>query len=352
MKKLFALILTLCLLAAVPALADVDLTGYAIANGHVTAVDFVDITAPYSGTLASFDLEAGDRVAAGNTLFSLLVTTLYATEDGTVGAIFAQEGDSAEAVMARYGGVLAMEGSVSQQINATTTGAYNDEKNRTIHIGETLYFESAKSGKEEGTGQVVAVSENGYVVDILTGSFDMKENLTLYRSDNYASKDCVGKGVVARRNPVLLSGSGRVAQVLVQQGDQVKRGQPLMTFMAQDADQDASPTVTAPDDGVVASVAVSPCQQVWKGALLARVYLTDRLEIVAQVDEMDLGSLQVGDVIPYTLDTDESQVLNGTVTEISALGVTQQNAAYYAVHVSISTTAPLGASASVYLPKK
>ena len=40
----------------------------------------------------------------------------------------------------------------------------------------------------------------------------------------------------------------------------------------------------------------------------------------------------------------------GTVTEISALGVTRQNAAYYTVHVSIpASSGRLGASASVYL---
>lgn len=352
MKKRFSLLLVLCLLATVPALADTDLTGYAIANGNVAAARFVDAVAPFSGTLDSFDLEAGDTVAAGDSLFTLLVNTLYATEDGTVGAIFAQPGDDAQAVMVRYGGVMALEGDVSQQITATTAGAYNDEKNRTIHIGETLYFESAKAGREEGFGQVVAVSATGYVVDILSGSFDAKENLTLYRSDSYVNKDCVGKGVVSRRDPVLLSGAGRVADVLVSEGDRVTRGQALMTFLAQDADPGASATVTSPADGVVATVGVSPCQQVWKGALLARIYLTDSLEIVAQVDEMDLGHLRVGDTVPYTLDMDESQVYQGTVTEISALGVTRQNAAYYAVHVSMSASAPLGASASIYLLKK
>ena len=76
------------------------------------------------------------------------------------------------------------------------------------------------------------------------------------------------------------------------------------------------------------------------------------LEIIAEVDEIDMGSLKVGDVIPCTLDMNEESVFNGTVTEISALGVTRQNAAYFTVHLSIDVKAPLGASASIYLPKK
>ena len=108
--------------------------------------------------------------------------------------------------------------------------------------------------------------------------------------------------------------------------------------------------MTASAAGVVATVAVNPGQQVWKGQLLCRIYLTDTLEVVADVDEMDLGTLKVGDTVPVTLDVNKAQVLNGTVTEISALGVTKQNAAYYTVHVSIPTgSGRLGASASIYL---
>ena len=45
-----------------------------------------------------------------------------------------------------------------QQMQASTTGAYNDDANRTLHLGETLYFKSNKSSRVEGQGQVVAVS--------------------------------------------------------------------------------------------------------------------------------------------------------------------------------------------------
>ena len=71
------------------------------------------------------------------------------------------------------------------------------------------------------------------------------------------------------------------------------------------------------------------------------------------MDEVDLGTLQVGDLVPITLDMEEENVMMGTVTQISALGVKRQNAAYFAVHASIPTGgALLGASASMYLPAK
>lgn len=350
MKRFLALTLMLTLLCSC-ALAD-DLSDSAIANGNVTAVNFVDVVAPYSGTLGSFDLAMGDTVEAGDPLFTLLTTTVYAPESGTVTALFAAEGDDASAVMSRYGALAAIEPEQELLIAASTSGAYDKNENKLIHMGETLYFRSSKGDKEEGSGRVIAVSDGNYVVEILEGDFDLKESLTLYRDDSYGSKDNVGKGTVTRRDPVTVQGQGRVAELLVGEGDAVTVGQPLLTLMSPDADADAQPTVTAPATGVVASVAVAAGQQVWKGQLLARLYLTDAMEVLVDVDEMDLANLRVGDRLSLTLDMDEGSVITGTVTEISALGVTKQNAAYYTVHVSIpADRALLGASVSVYIPQ-
>lgn len=161
----------------------------------------------------------------------------------------------------------------------------------------------------------------------------------------------MGKGVVVRRDPLLAQGSGRVAAVHVQEGDRVSRGQLLAELVSADAEpEDVSAQVLAPQAGVVASVAVSPGQQVWKGQLLCRLYFAQDLEVEAEVDEINLNGLQVGDTLPVTLDMYPEKIITGTVTEFSALGVTRQNAAYYTVRVSIPAgSTMLGASASVYL---
>ena len=353
MKKLLALLAAMMLPLTSAALADEDLSGYAIANGTVTAVDFVDLTAPFSGTLTAFDLAAGDRVSAGNTLFSMLLTTVYAPEAGTV-TLFAGKNDDASGVMAHYGALASLETEIPTQIAASTAGAYNAKENHILYVGETLYFRSSGAGREEGRGRVIRVDGSGYVVDILEGTFDIGESFNLYRNDRYDSRDNVGRGTVTRRSPVSLVGSGRVYELLANDGERIEANAPVMTLMSADADPGASPLIVAPEDAVIASVAVAPGQQVWKGQVLARLYLTDALEVVAEVDEIDLNGLQVGDQLPITLDIDEDTVLYGTVTEISALGVTRQNAAYYTVHVSLQDAADvlLGGSASVYLPKE
>lgn len=354
MKKLLCLVLSLMFLPVLSASAAQDLTQYAIANATVQAAAHIDVVAPYSGTLEVFDLSAGDEIQAGDTLMTLQTTTLYATENGKVSTIFAEPGDDASALNQRYGGVMGIEPAVLYQLQCTTSDAYDKKENKTLHLGETLFFHYGKKEDEvEGTGRVVAVNNNSYVVDILTGEFEVSETLSLYRDDDYASRDCVGKGSVVRRSDVLPAGMGRVAEIFVKEGDPVRAGQPLATLMAPDADPDAKPVITAQQSGVVSAVQVMPGQQVWKGQTLCRIELTQDLEVVAEVDEMDLGSLQAGDKVYITIDMLGEETITGTVAEISSLGVTRQNAAYYTVHVSISEdSVPLGASASVYLPKE
>lgn len=352
MKRLFAIVTCVLLACSTAFAAEPDLTDCSISNGSVAAVKHVDLVAPYSGTLGVFDVEAGDLVMSGDSLFNLLTTTLYATEDAKVKAVYADVGDDATAISARYGGIIAMQPDVRFQMTASILQGYNTAKNRFVNIGETLYLRSDRTGNEKGHCVVVGVSGTDFVADVLDGDFVVGESMTLYREDDYETRDNVGKGVVARRNPLLAAGQGRVAEMLVAVGDEVTAGTPLARLMNADADVGASPVVTTPETGIVGSVAVSPGQQVWKGQFLARVYLVGEIEVVAQVDEIDLDNLWVGDRVYVVLDTDPDWIITGEVTEINQLGKAQQNAAYYTVHISIpEKDVMLGASASVYIPK-
>ena len=130
MKKLFALLLSLALVGSI-ALADpASLTGCSVSSGVVNAVNYIDITAPFSGTLQPFTWEAGDLVNAGDLLFSMRTTTIYATEDATVQAIYCAAGDDAAAVATRYGGLIAMRPESEWVIAGSITTAYDKRDNR------------------------------------------------------------------------------------------------------------------------------------------------------------------------------------------------------------------------------
>ncbi len=353
MKKAVALLACLLMvLGLVPAGAaeETDLTNCAIANGTVAAVAYEDLTAPCSGTLLPFDWDAGDRVEKGQVLFELMTTRITAPEDGTVRRLFVAAGDSADDAMATYGAVLAMEPAIGQRIRCTYGNAADNELCKHRHVGDRVYF---RHSGERGAGTVILAEGNGFVVEIDQGTFQVNKSVSLFLNEAQSHDKKTGTGTIFTRDDVTVGAAGRVAEVFVSPGDAVKKGDVLMTVMAQDADKGASPRIAASQAGVLSLVAVASGQQVWKGALLGRVWRTDELEIVAQVDEMDLGTLKVGDAVPVTMDTDESRVLTGVVTEISGLGVTRQNAAYYTVHFSVAgSDLMLGQSASVYLPRK
>lgn len=351
MKKLISVILILAAMAAsagLSAAAETDLSACSITDGIVTAVEFEDVTAPCSGTLYSFDLNAGDTVSAGELLFEMLTTPVDAPEDGTVRYFFADDGDSADDAMRTYGAVLAIEPARNLRLACTYSGAADYEDCKHMHIGDILYF---KYDKEKGTGVVISTTDNAYEVEVLSGIFDSGKSLELYKDDDYAYDNRVGTGKVYKRSDVTVGAAGRIDRFFVSAGDKVKKGDILFTVFSQDAEPGTSPRIKAPCDGVAAMVPVSAGQQVWKGQVLARIYRTGKLEIVADVDELDLNGLRVGDSVSVKLDTIADRILTGTVTEISALGITRQNAAYYTVHVSVpDSSLMLGQSASVYLP--
>lgn len=327
MKKIsvfFALLLSLCL-AASCALG-------ATANATVIAPETVKLTAPFSGVLLPFDAVQGDAVAAGDSLFELDTTPVYAAEDGTVAALFAEVGDDASGVIARYGALAVIEPQNPLYVAASTAQAYDDDDNRYIHAGEMLYL---KSGGEKGTGRVTAVSGNEYIVEILTGDYDLGDTIRCYRESGYDNDSETGRGKAVRYADASVQAQGRIAAVHIEEGAAVKTGDLLFEVIDAQAERDASPTIAAPIDGAITMIAAVSGAQVYRGQLLAEIADLDALELSVELDELDLSAVRVGDVLSYTLDAFGNETFTGTVTQIRPLGTAKQNAAYFDVRVTL-----------------
>lgn len=330
MKKLSvfsALLLALTLLCA-GALA-------ATANATIVAPDTVKITAPFAGTLLPFDLTATQEVAAGETLFELDTVPVYATQDGTVAAVFASAGDDASGVQSRYGALAVIEPTLPLYIDANTDQAYDDDDNRYLHAGEMLYL---KCGNEKGTGRVTGVSGKHYTVEILTGSYDVDDTVRCFRESTTPSDSETGRGKVKRYDDVSVLAEGRVAKVHVKPGDSVRVGDLLFEMIDAQSARNASPVITAPASGAVSAVCVASGAQVYRGALLCEIADLSTLELSVEVDELDLEKIKVGSVLSFTLDAYAGQTFSGAVTEIRPIGAARQNATYFDVRV----TAPEG----------
>lgn len=352
MKKMIVLLLCLALALPCATLAEETAPGIT-ANGVVESQNVYEITAPYSGVLLPFDVDNGDWVEAGEPLFTLDTVKVYAPAAGTVQAIFAAEGELCEDAISQYGMIACIEKSLPQMIEASTSGAYNDEENRLIHVGETVYFQQSNDKDNEGEGRVIYVNSGDYNVELTKGDFENGDSVKLYRDEKMGTKTCIGSGTIRRAADVNVVGSGRVLRCAVKEGQRVAKGQLLFELAAQDAEDNVtSADVAAPEKGTLELNQTYGGQQVYKGMVLAKVHSLDAMNVVAEVDEMDLDRVHVGDSLTIVFDRYPNEQVSGTVTQIAGIGVPKQNATYYDVTLAYTTsleTLP-GMNATIWLP--
>ena len=185
-------------------------------------------------------------------------------------------------------------------IDASTEQAYDDADNRYIHAGESLHL---KMGNTKGTGVVTGVSGKKYTVEILTGDYDVNDTVRCFRESTAPSDSEVGRGKVTRYADVqVLADSGRIAAVHVKPGDTVEVGDLLFELVDAQSAKNASRSVAADASGVITLMNTVSGAQVYRGQLLCEVADMSALELSAEVDELDLNSVAVGDTLTYTLD--------------------------------------------------
>jgi macrolide-specific efflux system membrane fusion protein len=144
--------------------------------------------------------------------------------------------------------------------------------------------------------------------------------------------------------------SGRVEKVLVQEGDQVRRGQTLTLMSsteraalldaarAQNKDQLAyweevyKPTpLVAPISGTVIVRAVEPGQTVTSGD--AVIVLSDRLIVQAQVDETDIGKVKLKQTAVISLDAYPDTKVKAKIDHIAYESKIVNNVTIYEVDI-------------------
>lgn len=93
--------------------------------------------------------------------------------------------------------------------------------------------------------------------------------------------------------------------------------------------------ISAPIDGIVIDRQVSPGQTVASGLNVAVLFTLarnlDRLEVKLMVDEADIGPVQVGQMVRFTVDAFPDQSYEGRVTQLRRLPTTDNNVVAYTV---------------------
>ncbi len=97
--------------------------------------------------------------------------------------------------------------------------------------------------------------------------------------------------------------------------------------------------ITSPIDGIVVSREVEVGQTVVSNMSVANLFVIadlDKMQVVADVDEADIGSVKVGQSASFTVDAYSNDVFTGTVTQVRINPTTTSNVVTYEVLISAS----------------
>lgn len=317
MKTKLSLMLCLLLLAMTPV---VQAEGAEL-DGAIEAGRTRTITAPYTGTVGDFSAQAGDVFAAGDQIFPLSVMTVYAETDGTVTGLFAEAGDNAAAVIARFGALGYLERDELFSAACSTAGADGDTEDKIVHPGEKVYLKSTQNSDRRGEGRVTQVSGGSYTVEVTDeGNLRLNESIKVYRDKGYDADSCIGSGRTSRVDPAAITAEGYVLAVHVTDGQRVARGDALFSIVPDQLHgmQGGEAAAAMPEDGVLLSVSAVSGAQVGKDSVLATYCPVGEMQLVCQADEMDLADIAVGARVSVTLDAYPDETLEGEIVKIAA----------------------------------
>ncbi|MBQ7052745.1 MAG: HlyD family efflux transporter periplasmic adaptor subunit [Clostridia bacterium] len=313
-------------------------------DGQIEAVMTRTIAAPHTGIVGDFAVRVGDELAAGETLFTLSATKIYADFDGRITGLFAQPGDNAASVQDRYSALCYMEREERYTAQCSTSGGDNDNENKMIHVGEIVYLKSTANDDRKGVARITWVEDRSYNLDVLSEK-DMRlgEQFKVFREDDYDSEDCIGSGKLKRINPTPVTAEGYVRAVHIEEGQEVARGDLLFEIVpdALEGMRGSDGSVMMPDSGVVLSVLCESGAEIAKDAPMATWCARADMQLVCEADEEDLAGVFVGQEVVVTLDAMREAPVKGVVVKIASAGEGERSSVGYDVTIALDEDTPL-----------
>lgn len=100
-------------------------------------------------------------------------------------------------------------------------------------------------------------------------------------------------------------------------------------------EQEEIEPLLAPIDGTITSIDVQEGQYVSENTTLGEMVNYEALEVSIEVDELDIGKLEIGQPATVTLDALEDQTIEGVVTEIGDEGTSTNGVSVFSVAVQL-----------------
>ncbi len=269
---------------------------------------------------------------------------VYAPVEGTVMAVYAVKGESADVVTDRDGALAVICPDDLLKVKISTDAA--------LTLGQPV---TVTVDAQSVAGEVTAVADGSATVRFEDDGFALGGAVSVSAQDGAP----LGEGAIEIANPVYVTGrGGAIERVYEKAGNSVSRGDKLFKLDGevlsaalyeqidarsdlQDdlndtlADMDAL-TVKAAQDGVVTALDLNPGQAVQAGAPLFTVQSSGDYKIEVDIDELDIAGIELGEAATVTFDALPGESFDAVVSKINPVGVSVNNVTNYTVTLSLS----------------
>ena len=345
-------------------------------SGRLKSEDSSTLQLPGGVLVESVAVEAGDTVKAGDLLATLDldslsnlaatasselsqldsqissrsdVTRVTAPVRGRVKYLPATKGEDVLSVINQYGALALLSTDKKMQLSFTTD--------------QTLALYSKVSVRWDGgkaTGMVYEKTSDGYLVTLTDNGTPYQAKAQVYDGDTL-----LGEGTLEIHAPVaVLASGGEITDVAVSENDFVyantklfalenaPAGDSYNTAFTNRAEKAAlyaqllaylkDPRVLAPVDGIIGEVKIAEGTEV--AVSTASDGMTDAVSLLTggavkltiDADELDIGSVALGQSATVTLDAYPGETFTATVTHISRIGTVSGSITTYPVEVTLS----------------
>ena len=221
------------------------------------------------------------------------------------------------------------------QISVTATGTIEPVTEVTVGtqvsgIVDKLYVDYNSTVKK---GQVIAELDRVNLISTLTSakaSLESAESSMEYETSNYNRyKTLYEKGLVSADDYEQAKLSyDKAKETLVSAREQVTTAETNLGYA----------TITSPIDGIVLSKAVEEGQTVAASFETPELFVIAQdltnMQVVADVDEADIGDVKEGERVTFTVDAYPNDTFEGEVTQVRQEATTTNNVVTYEVVIS------------------
>jgi len=375
-----------------------DLQKSITASGTLSAQGSADETAKFALTLGTVYVQAGQSLAAGDpvaavdkaalndTIVSLQsdlsaldaslaqeaaqqesTATVKSQVAGRVKQILAAKGDNAQEVISKSGGLvlLSTDGLMKIDCKLDAASSLKQGSTVTVKIGKSAYTGLVGSVAADGASCTVTLTDNGPKLGeqavVYQGGTRVGEGALEVNQPYYvpAEGGIVGKVYVSVNQKITTSTSLfylKSVPVSEDYGAQLAQRAEKLALLREARAQRESGTLLAAQAGVVDEVSVTSGQAVEAGAQLYTLLTGGTTLLNVNVDELDIGSVQIGQAATVAVDAFPDKTYHASVKSISQVGTASNGVTTYAVALAVEGDAALrtgmNATATIVIEKK